>query len=59
MSPKVSVIGLYPNELQWIRMLVALLRHPDPMVPELACRALLYLAHTGESDRPAQAEEID
>jgi hypothetical protein len=39
----VSVIGVDTGELQWIRSLVALLRHPDPSVPELARQALLYL----------------
>jgi hypothetical protein len=27
-------------------MLVALLRHPDPSLPELARQAFLYLSHT-------------
>jgi hypothetical protein len=49
MSQKVSVIGLCPDELPWLRMLVALLRHPDPTVPELARQALIYLS------RPADA----
>jgi hypothetical protein len=46
---KVSVIGLCPDELPWMRMLVALLRHPDPTVPELARQALLYLSGTTDS----------
>jgi len=41
--PKAVLIGLEPHELQWLRALVALLRHPDPSVPELARQALLYL----------------
>jgi hypothetical protein len=44
MPQKVSVIGLCPEELPWMRMLVGLLRHPDPTVPELARQALLYLS---------------
>ena len=39
----VPVIGVEPNELRWIRMLILLLRHPDPGMPELARQALLYL----------------
>ncbi|PWU01366.1 MAG: hypothetical protein C5B51_22905 [Terriglobia bacterium] len=44
MAQNVPVIGLHPDELQWIRMLVALLRHPDPTIPELARQALVYLS---------------
>ena len=40
---KTFLIGVEPNELPWLRALVALLRHPDPSVPELARQALLYL----------------
>jgi hypothetical protein len=41
---KAVLIGLEPHELHWLRTLVALLRHPDPSVPELARQALLYLS---------------
>ena len=37
------MIGIQPAELNWIRLLLALLRHPDPSVPELARQALMYL----------------
>ena len=43
MAHTVPVIGIDPAELAWIRMLVLLLRHPDPVVPELTRQALLYL----------------
>jgi hypothetical protein len=43
MAKTVPVIGIDPAELAWIRMLVLLLRHPDPVVPELTRQALLYL----------------
>jgi hypothetical protein len=43
MSNTVPVIGIDPEELVWIRTLVWLLRHPDPVVPELVRQALLYL----------------
>ena len=43
MANTVPVIGIEPAELAWIRMLVVLLRHPDPVVPELTRQALLYL----------------
>ena len=44
MVRSLTVIGIDSGELRWIRTLVALLRHPDPSVPELARQALLYLA---------------
>jgi hypothetical protein len=43
MSKPVAVIGIDPRELRWLRMLLALLRHPDASVAELARQALLYL----------------
>jgi hypothetical protein len=43
MANTVPVIGIDPTELVWIRMLVLLLRHPDPIVPELTREALRYL----------------
>ena len=43
MANTVSVIGVETAELRWLRMLITLLRHPDPSVPELARQALVYL----------------
>jgi hypothetical protein len=43
------MIGLDPEELGWVRMLVSLLRHPDPAVAELTRQALLYLSRPGDS----------
>jgi hypothetical protein len=43
MAHTVPIIGIDPAELAWIRMLVRLLRHPDPVVPELTRQALCYL----------------
>lgn len=43
MANTVPVIGIEPSELAWIRTLVGLLRHPDPVVPELTRQALEYL----------------
>lgn len=48
MARSVPMIGLSPDELPWVRKLVALLRHPDPTVPELTRQALLYVAHAAE-----------
>ncbi|HEY1239414.1 MAG TPA: hypothetical protein VGF16_02610 [Bryobacteraceae bacterium] len=49
MSRSVPMIGLFPDELPWVRSLVALLRHPDPTIPELARQALLYLARAAQN----------
>jgi len=56
MSQTTAIIGISPEELQWIRMLVALLRHPDPTLPELTRQALLYLSHSaGETAVPSSS----
>jgi len=39
----VCMIGLDPREIQWLRLVIALLRHPDPVVGEAAREALRYL----------------
>jgi hypothetical protein len=51
MAKTLSVIGIEPQELHWIRTLVQLLRHPDPGVPELARQALIYLTR-GADEKP-------
>jgi len=40
---EVRMIGLAPEELAWVRLLVALLRHEDPVIRELSRQAVLYL----------------
>ena len=58
MSKTVPVIGIDPSELAWIRMLVRLLRHPDPVVPELTHQALRYLeAAASRSGEPQWERE--
>jgi len=56
MRPTIPMIGLQPAELPWIRMLVALLRHRDPNVPELARQALLYLSRAAQGTADAHSE---
>jgi len=54
MTQNTGLIGLHPDELRCVQMLISLLRHPDPLTPELARQALLYLSHSaGESAAPA------
>jgi hypothetical protein len=43
MANFIPMIGLDPAELVSVRTLIYLLRHPDPVVPELALQALSYL----------------
>jgi len=51
-----SVIGLRPDELPWVRLLVSMLRHQDPVVPELARQALVYLSQSA-SGKDTTAKE--
>jgi hypothetical protein len=44
MAKSVSVIGIDPQELRWLRLFLFLLRHPDPLIAEMVRQALLYLA---------------
>jgi hypothetical protein len=54
MAKTISVIGVEVPELRWLRMLVALLRHPDPSVPELARQALVYLTDAAGKRDPSK-----
>jgi hypothetical protein len=56
MANTVPVIGIDPGELAWIRMLVLLLRHPDPVVPELTRQALSYLKAGASESGTARAD---
>jgi hypothetical protein len=56
MPNTVPVIGVETSELRWIRMLIFLLRHPDPGVPELARQALIYL--TASAARRPQPDTL-
>jgi hypothetical protein len=56
---KAVLIGLEPHELHWLRALVALLRHPDPSVPELARQAILYLTEAAGKRAASHADSLD
>ena len=43
MATTTAVVGLDTAELPWLRLLIWLLRHPDPGVAELTRQALQYL----------------
>lgn len=59
MPKPVAVIGIDPRELRWLRMLLALLRHPDPSVAELARQALIYLTEAAHRRAVPRAEPVD
>ncbi len=59
MAKTVPIIGIETSELRWMRMLVALLRHPDPNVPELARQALLYLTDAAGGGAVNKSEPLD
>jgi hypothetical protein len=49
---QLSMIGLESSEIPWLRLVIALLRHRDPVVRQVACEALRYL-----EDMAARADE--
>ncbi|MBS1859812.1 MAG: hypothetical protein JST11_30865 [Acidobacteria bacterium] len=59
MGRTVSMIGVEADELPWLRLLTSLLRHPDPVVPELARQALLYLQNAASQASTPQHFPID
>ncbi|HTP32648.1 MAG TPA: hypothetical protein VMJ75_10770 [Candidatus Acidoferrales bacterium] len=59
MAKTISMIGVDPAELPWLRLMIWLLRHPDPNVAELTREALLYLEATASSDSPPHDQALD
>jgi hypothetical protein len=59
MAKTVSVIGVDPGELPWLRMLLFLLRHPDPPIAEMARQTLLYLAKNAHEQAQPVPQPID
>jgi hypothetical protein len=51
----VCMIGLDPREIQWLRLVIGLLRHPDPVVGEVAREALRYLEDVAARASQSQA----
>jgi hypothetical protein len=56
-AEKVVMIGLRPEEDEWVRLLVGLLRNRDPVVAELVRQAMVYLRDTAERRNPPVAAE--
>ncbi|HEX3745227.1 MAG TPA: hypothetical protein VHW09_14890 [Bryobacteraceae bacterium] len=58
MANTVSMIGIEPGELAWVRTVLSLLRHPDPLIPEMTRLSLVYLqrnASDGTLSAPIQS----
>jgi hypothetical protein len=54
MAKTVSMIGIDPGEVAWLRSALFLLRHPDPLISEMTRQAIRYLEANacGEQTRP-------
>ncbi|HUJ22441.1 MAG TPA: hypothetical protein VLX58_12995 [Bryobacteraceae bacterium] len=48
-----AMIGLAAEEIEWIRLLVKLLRDPDPVTRELVRQALAYVENLAGAGWPA------
>jgi hypothetical protein len=59
MAKTVSMVGIDPGELPWLRVLLFLLRHPDPLTVEMARQALLYLQKNAHERPQPCAAPID
>ena len=59
MAKTVSVIGVDPSELIWVRRVVFLLRHPDPLISEMVRQALLYLEKNAQQSSELAAKSIN
>ena len=59
MAKTVSVIGIDPGELVWVRTLLLLIRHPDPLIAEMTRQALLYLERNAHDEARTRATSSD
>ena len=59
MAKTVSMIGIDPGELVWVRTLLFLLRHPDPLIAEMTRQALLYLERNAYEEARTRATPAD
>jgi len=56
---QIVLIGIDAQELHWLRVLVSLLRHPDPGIAELARQALVYLTEAADRGTPIATAPLD
>jgi len=59
MTRQMGIAGLEPDELVTVRLLVSLLRHPDPSIAELTRQALNYVRDTSSTRTLDQARALD
>jgi hypothetical protein len=59
MTRRIGIAGIDPEELSLVRLLVSLLRHPDPAVAELTKQALFYVRDTSSGGVFAGAQALD
>jgi len=59
MAKTVSVIGVDPGELAWVRRFLFLLRHPDPLIAEMVRQALIYLERSAHEQGEPCAEPVN
>jgi hypothetical protein len=59
MAKTVSMVGIDPLELGWIRMLLFLLRHSDPTVQELTRQAVLYLMENAAAQKSPKNQSAE
>ena len=57
--PLIGMIGIDPSELGSIRLLVLLLRHPDPMIAELTRLALRHVEEVAARQAVKQPDSLD
>ncbi len=53
------MIGIDLEELVWLRTLIFLLRHPDPVNSEMAQQALQYLAENAHKRTESRPTVVD
>ncbi|MEI9972855.1 MAG: hypothetical protein WDO73_12805 [Ignavibacteriota bacterium] len=59
MANTVAMIGIDLEELVWLRTLIFLLRHPDPVNSEMAQQALQYLAENAHKRTESRPTVVD
>ena len=59
MAKSIAVIGIDATELGWARILLSLLRHPDPLIGEMVRQALLYLERNAHEQAQSRVEGMD
>jgi hypothetical protein len=58
MAKTVAVIGVDPSELSWVRTVLSLLRHPDPLIAEMVRQSLLYLEKNAHEQAQSPVESM-